>query len=427
MPSLIEVEAEIKTERGKQEKLFREVAPDGDFTKSAISPAIQKEIIDREMELAKLELSRSELLQANEAFKAYQKTVREEAKNITDTFGGGGGSGGANPLERMGYENRKSLGDYFIESKTYKARKNEEEKPFSVDAIKMRPISFEAEGASVKTLFQTTAGYAPFVPRDGTVIFTPQRRPRVADLIPITETNVPGTRYMEETSFTNNAAAVAEGATKPESALQLTERFLGMSKIATSLPVTEEQMDDIPQIRDYINNRLGLMWMLEEDRELLLGSGTLPEMYGFLNKTGVQTVTKGALDDFSAVLKAIVQVEETVGFADVNGVVFHPLDFFAFRTKQDGTGRFIMGDPSAVGDGTIWGKTPVRTPVMTQGNILLGDFNTYSQILRKMGMTFRVGYVNDQFLKNQMTILVEGRELLIIYRANAFAIVTGTF
>ena len=101
------------------------------------------------------------------------------------------------------------------------------------------------------------------------VIESAQRTPSFADLIPQDETQQAGFIWMEETTFTNNAAYVAEGSTKPESAFALTENVARLSKIATTLPVTTEQLEDVPQLRAYIDNRGTTQIQLAEEDALL--------------------------------------------------------------------------------------------------------------------------------------------------------------
>jgi hypothetical protein len=65
-------------------------------------------------------------------------------------------------------------------------------------------------------------------------------------------------RYVVEGTATSGAAGVAEGGNKPESTLGLTTTDEPIKKIATLLPVSEEMLEDAPQIQSYINGRLVL-------------------------------------------------------------------------------------------------------------------------------------------------------------------------
>jgi HK97 family phage major capsid protein len=420
MPTLLDVERDLDQKRGELKKLFDDHTKDGqyDFTVDQLA-----EVNRRNDELTDLGKQFDQLKTAEQIRRDNEEKVSSMNTPRRPEFPGSAHqkANGAQE-EDAGF---KTLGELFTENDGYKNR--------GMGSVKVHVNLSDADmkeilnggGMESKTTMSRTAGFAPFVPRGPRLVDFAQRRPVVADLVPQDTTTASAIKYMEETTFTNNAAAVAEAGEKPESALAFTERTQPVEKIATWLPVTDEQLDDVPQIRGIIDNRLTLMLLLAEEVELLTGNGSTPHLQGFLTKSGVQTQAKGADPVPSAVYKAMTLVRYT-GFADPTGVVFHPNDWQDIRLLQDLNGNYIWGSPAEAGPERIWGLPIVVTTAMTENTAFLGDFRMYSHISRRQGISIEVSNSHaDFFIFNKQAIRAEERLALEIYRASAFAKVTG--
>lgn len=325
---------------------------------------------------------------------------------------------------------RRTLGERFTQSEEfahshgeYKLADGQSGPTLNIDLEKEYGKGVAARGVNA-TLFDTASSFAVQSVRLPTVITPGEQQPTVASLMPVGRTTQPSIAYMEETTTTNSAAETAESGVKPESALAFTERTSPVRKIATTLPITDESLEDIPFIESYIDTRLRQFVTYREDGQLLTGNGTAPNLRGILNTSGIQTQAKGADPTPDAVFKAMTLIR-TNAFLVPTGAVFHPLDWQDVRLLRTADGIYIWGNPSEAGPDRIWGLDVVQTTAITQNTGLVGAFRDGAQVFRRSDLSLQVGWINDQFVKNQRTILVEERLALVVFRPKAFCTVTG--
>ena len=277
------------------------------------------------------------------------------------------------------------------------------------------------EAPSIKTLLTLTT-LTPDVVR-GPRLPMLQDETTVGDLMAQGTINGNVHAYYEETTFTNAAATVAEGADKPESALAFTERTDTVRKIAHWIPATTEFLEDNAGIRSYVDNRLVFGLKREEEDQLLNGDGTAPNISGILDRS-IQSVTSS--NDLDSIYRAITEVRVD-GLAEPDAVVIHPLSWQNLRLAKHSTDEYYGPGPFAPDNvERIWGLRVRVTPMIAEGTALVGAFRTSAQIFRKGGVRVVASTEHDTyFIANKVAILAEERLTLAVYRPAAFCKITG--
>jgi len=262
-----------------------------------------------------------------------------------------------------------------------------------------------------------------------------QREINVLDLIPRLGTDSNVVEWVRETTFTNAAAPTPESTattgttgTKPESTLQYQAMTTNVHTTAHWVPVTNNALNDAPQIRGIINSRLLLGLTLTLETQIVSGDGTGENFTGILN-AGIINQPLGTDSTLDAVFKARTAVR-VQGHARPNAIVMHPYNWQTARLARENTasatlGGYMMGPPSMTGATTLWGLPVVESEAMTQGTALVGDFAMGCTLFDREQANIRVGLVNDNFIRNMQTILAELRAAFIVWRPTAFARVTG--
>lgn len=295
------------------------------------------------------------------------------------------------------------------------------------DALAMSAVfdTLRTKAAQFKTLMSTTAGYGPESIRIGGFVEDVTRPIQLLDIIPMGQTSYENVKYMEETTRTHSAAEKSEGGTFAESAFAFTERTSAVEKITDSLPVTDEQLEDVPFISGYINARLMFGLRQRLDTQVLVGDGAAPNLEGIKNVTGIQTQAKGADPTPDAFFKAMTKVRVT-GRAQPTHHLIHPTDWEQIRLLRTSDGVYIWGSPSESGPERMWGLPVIMVEADSAGTGYVGSFQpAWISLFEKRGVDMQVGYTGSQFVEGKRTIRADMRLAFVIFRPAAFCTVTG--
>lgn len=309
---------------------------------------------------------------------------------------------------------QKTIGQQFVDSEGVKAFLAGRPSSGSTD------MRLKATLTTVTTDTAGAVGDAVNQTRLPGVMPLAQRRMTIRDLISPGRMDGNTLEYVKETGFTNNAAMVAEGALKPESDIKLDLITTTAKVIAHNMKASRQALEDIPQLSSLIDNRLIYGVKLREEAQILNGDGTGQNLLGIVPQatayaaafapsapSAIDTIRLAALQAFLAEYPA-------------SGVVMHPTDWARIELTKDADGRYIIGNPQGAIAPTLWGLSVVPTQAIAIDKVLVGAFQMGAQIFDRWDARVEMGYVNDDFTKNLVTLLGEERLALAVYRPEAF-------
>ncbi len=404
---------EANEELGAKHKLldtvFKEAGDDQDFSKVTVFG----DGLDTQAKVDAFRALNVEMADLSKECKSLEYVAMGEAhRRVADEMKRPA-PGGA-PPQPANVESTKSIGQRLTASAEYKSFQEDHSNGFSL----------EMPDVSVKTLMETTGGFAPESIRTGRIVEAVTRPIQVLDLIPMGGTGSASVVYMEETLRTHSALEKGEGIAYAESAFELTERSSQVRKITDSLPVTDEQLEDVDQLESYIDQRLRFGLRQRLDNQVLNGTGVPPLLEGILNVAGIQTQAKGTDPRFDAIHKAMTLVRVT-GRAIPGGIVLHPNDWEQIRLTRTADGIYILGNPASSVPMMLFGVPVALGDVITENTGLVGDFQNFCQIHERRGIVVEVGYTGTQFVEGKKTLRADFRVAFVVYRPAAFCTVTG--
>jgi len=332
----------------------------------------------------------------------------------------------------------KSIGELFTESDAYKNYKS--------NGVKGIDSKVNANPLETKTTLNTT-GYPPEVLRQPGILESLQRPDgAVFTLFDQIQSDQNSFAYLEETTFTNNAAEAAEAAAVGEAALAFTEQTESIRKMGVFLPVTDELLADVSGIQGYVNSRLQTMIRLRLDTQVLSGDGTAPNLEGILDagkssvgSTDYSSEYNGNLGRVGAIYGAITDIRVN-SFMEPDTIVMHPNDWNSVVTDLTGfstsSAGYAANVPLFIASGmfgqapvaSIWGVKVLPTTAIAENTCLVGKFGggEAAHLVMRQGIDLAVSDSHsDYFTKNMLAIRATMRVGFPVYRQQAFHKITN--
>jgi HK97 family phage major capsid protein len=252
-----------------------------------------------------------------------------------------------------------------------------------------------------------------------------QRRMTIRDLLTVVPTNAGSVDYAKQTTRTNNAAVVAEAATKPTSDYVWTTANVPVRTIAHLAKLTRQALDDVQQLQGEVEQEMRYGLAFAEEVEILTGDGTGQHLSGLItNATAFSaSITIASATMIDNLRLAALQAELALYPSD--GFVLNPADWANIELTKDSAGGYIFAQPQNSATPRLWGKPVVTTPAMTIDKFLAGGFKQ-QRLYDRMAPEVLIASENvDDFEKNLLTMRCEERIALAV--RVAAALIYGDF
>jgi HK97 family phage prohead protease len=222
----------------------------------------------------------------------------------------------------------------------------------------------------------------------GMVDMTTRLPNRLIDLISRVGTTNPSVHYVQIVLSANNAAEVPELNPKPESQLSAVSKTLDIPTWAHWASASKQVLADNAGLQSLIGS------------SLVEGLNRIIDAHVFEVLSTNATAFAATSDQSDAVAEAHLRIQQAGGSNVI--VAINPSDYFSLMTlKASGSGEYL-------GLSQIAGQTVIACPSIPVGKIL--GFDTSAAVLFERESTgLFLGYHADQFVKNEITVLVEGR------------------
>lgn len=331
------------------------------------------------------------------------------------------------------------------EKQTYKSVITKAVNEFVNDPAKMAKLKEAAQGNGIVTLFGSdkiekavgnittgnvatdTGGNAilDLINADEIATFN-LRQPFIEQFATVTRTAKPVFVYADYEPKEGDAGFTAEAAAKSQMDLNVVVKSLAPKKATGYEIMSEEAVDDIPRLQSEATTLLFQKYLLKRQSGILAGDGTNNTPVGVISQAGAwdnatwDTTNNGVVSGnlYDALIALANQIYTVHNYTDEaayfpNVAFVNPKDFAGLKLKKNEFGMYLFPQLILSENSKIDNFALVPQRDITAGKVLIGDF-TKLRIINYIDYYVKMGWINDQFIKNLFTMLGEGRFYTLI-------------
>lgn len=225
--------------------------------------------------------------------------------------------------------------------------------------------------------------------------------------------------YTEAKPKDGDYTFLAEGGTKTQVDFTWETNYAKPVKAAAWVRLTDESVQDIAGLESVARDLLFKKHNIKKAKGILYGDGISPNpkgatTYGRVFSAGALALAVVKPNFMDVINACITDIATTHNFEDempymANLVMVNPNDFFIqLVSAKDENGLPLYPQASLFNQVVIGGVTIIPEETIPAGKIFVADMSKYNTT-NYLPYTVKVGYVNDDFIKNQFVILGESR------------------
>ncbi|WP_424493896.1 hypothetical protein [Salinimicrobium sp. GXAS 041] len=239
-------------------------------------------------------------------------------------------------------------------------------------------------------------------------------------------TNLASIPYVDELPGEGDAAIVAEGSLKPLIDVDYVTAYSQARKVAGRMKATEEALYDYGWLESAMTTTLRRKHDIARQNDLIGATNGILSIATAFNAAILGGVTVEKPQYYDAIAALVAGIANDSEGAYIPNVVFvNTLDDYKKMATKDDNGNYVLPPFADANGNTISGVRIVAKPNLAPGDFIIGDFKNVK--LRNLwGYTVRFGWENDDFSKNQITMVGESRYHLYATTNDRRGIIKGS-